>query len=97
MTGENQWLVSRLSRRHTHPKALKAKYLPFQHSPFLRIQVAAAHSDGEETWGTIWWTVAVQKTPHIEAKVHSPGQIIGVCIHTPNNLSSTKAPVNGGP
>lgn len=64
--------------------------LPPPNSPLLRIQVTAAHSDGEETWGTVWWTVAVQETPHIEAKVHSAGEIVRVCVHTPDDLSHAK-------
>lgn len=99
MTGENQWTVSLvLLKTHPSSRLLHTEYpTPYPHLPFLWIQVTAAHSDGEETWGTIWWTVAVQETPHIEAKVHSSGQIIGVCIHSPNNLSSTKPLVSGRP
>lgn len=55
-------------------------------SPLLRVQVAAADSDGEETGGTSWGTVAVQEAPDIEAKVSGAGQVVRVSAHPANDL-----------
>jgi hypothetical protein len=59
-------------------------------SPLLRVQIATAHSDGEEAWGAVWRAVAVQEASHIEAKVHGTGQVVGVCIYPSDDLSSTR-------
>lgn len=99
MTREHQGTVSLAPPRTHLPQGCirRQSYSPPPNSPLLRVQVTAAHSDGEETWGTVWWTVAVQETPYIEAKVHSAGQIVRVCIHTPDNLFSTEPLVSVGP
>lgn len=64
--------------------------------PLLRVQVAAAHSDGEEAWRAVWGTVAVQETSHVKAKIHGTGQVVRVGIHPPNDLFSTGLTINLG-
>ena len=60
------------------------------HSPLLGVQIATAHGDGEEARGAVWGAVAVQESSHVEAKVHGAGQVVRVCVHPPDDLSSTR-------
>lgn len=73
-----------------HPK-------PPTHSPLLRVQITAAHSNGEEAWGAVWGAVAVQEASHIEAKIHGARQVVWVSVHPPDDLSSTKPSSYPGP
>lgn len=41
--------------------------------PFLRIQVTAQDSQGEEGAGAIWRVVVLQESIHVEAKVYGSG------------------------
>lgn len=60
------------------------------HSPLLGVQIATAHGDGEEARGAVCRAVAVQEASYVEAKVHGAGQVVGVCVHPPDDLSSTR-------
>lgn len=71
-----------------NPRAAPCRVPP--HSPLLRVQIAAAHGNGEEAWGTVWGAVAVQEASNIEAKVHGAGQVIRVGVHPPDDLSNTR-------
>lgn len=63
---------------------------PQPHLPLLRVQITAAHGDGEKARRAVWGAVTVQEASHIEAKVHGAGQVVRVRIHPPNDLSRTR-------
>lgn len=76
------WLLALLGNPPPHP-ALS----PSSRSPLLRVQVTAAHSNGEEARGAVWGAVAVQEASHVEAKIHGARQVVRVSIHSPDDLS----------
>lgn len=67
------------------------------HSPLFRVQIAAAHSNGEEARRAVGGAVAVQEASDIEAEVHGARQVIGVGADPPNDLSDTRAALTWGP
>lgn len=58
------------------------------HPPLLGVQVAAAHSDGEEAGGAGRGAVALQEAPDVEAEVSGAGQVIGVSAHPADDLGA---------
>lgn len=58
--------------------------------PFVCVQVTAHSSHREEGRRTIWRTIVLQEARHIQSKVHGPGEIVWVCIHSANDLKEAR-------
>lgn len=58
--------------------------------PFVSVKVTANSSHGEEGRGTVWGTIVLQETGHVQAEVHRPGEVVWVCVYPANYLWRAK-------
>lgn len=94
MTGQGRGMVGSGSAGDRPTQGCPGRALPY--SPLLRVQITAAHGNGEEARGAVWGAIAVQEASHIEAKVHGARQVVWVSVHPPDDLSSTGPAVTQG-
>lgn len=92
------WVISfdfvllKLSRSSAVPRLIRRKVKAFirrnqsRCSPVVWGEVTAGHSQGKESWRTVFREKLLHELANIQAEVQSPGQALWICIDFSNDL-----------